>query len=153
MKNKIYSAYEGEIYGISFFSYFVENYHDLGHLDLFTKLVEVETMTAQLLKDWLLANGTQCSEMQMQMQMQSKGIKDAKEWIDLEWPSLLKTLVAWVEPYELTYRAWFGGAAEHIDVFKIIADHETAIYLSLCAELRGESGLMFLDHFIEQNSN
>ena len=150
MKNRIYDAYRGEIYGISFFSYFAKNYAEKSHLQLWETLIQIETLTADLLEaslDRLLVKYDRYDS-----DMQQKGEEDAAAWLDLPWPALVQTLIDWVKPYETKYRLWAEESTEERDTFLVIAAHETAIYQCWQTEIHGQSGIPSLLKFIKQYS-
>jgi hypothetical protein len=150
VKEHIHTAYKGEIYGISFFSYFANNYTDKSHYQLWEALIDVEVLTAKLLEPYLDKNSIEFDKHDTDMQL--KGIKDAKFWVDLPWNQLVQTLTNWVEPYEEKYRLWAEDAKEDIHAFTLIAGHETAIFQCWKAEINGTSGVPVLLRFIKQYS-
>ena len=150
MKERIHTAYKGEIYGISFFSYFANNYTDKSYSQLWEALIHVETLTAKLLEPYLDKHSIEYDK--HDTNMQRKGIKDAEIWVVLPWDKLVQTLTNWVEPYEYKYRLWAEEAKEEINAFHLIADHETAICQCWKAEMTGESGVPVLLKFIKQYS-
>ena len=151
MKARIHIAYRGELYGIAFFNYFAGHRAVDDHSSLWKALVEIETLTAKLLQQSLDKHAIEYDKYDPLMQL--KGEKDAAAWIDLPWSKLVQTLRDWVEPYESKYRAWADEATEESNAFKLIADHETAIYECLQAEISGQSGLPFLLRFLKHYSD
>ncbi len=150
MKNRIHTAYRGEIYGISFFSYFANHYSKNSHPQLWKTLINVETLTAKLLEPSLDKHSIEYDKHDKDMQL--KGREDAAVWIELPWPQLVKTLTNWVEPYESKYQEWAKEAKEEVNAFNLIADHETAIYRCWKAEMLGQSGVPILLKFVQQYS-
>ncbi|MFC1520396.1 hypothetical protein ACFL6Z_11865 [Pseudomonadota bacterium] len=141
MNHLIHQAYEGEIYGIAFFSYF-ENVDDNDEQNkLWKALVEVETVTAELLLQHLLKQPQKY--VFKTAELTAQGDDDAKKWSDLPWLELMQTLSQWVEPYEVKYRQWLQQcqlqdsqeSRQLAPTFELIAEHETAIYHCLQAEL------------------
>ncbi|MGF1886755.1 hypothetical protein L4D13_11515 [Photobacterium profundum] len=150
MEDRIHTAYKGEIYGISFFSFFAKNYADKSHSQLWETLIHVEVLTAKLLEPYLDKHSIEYDKHNTDMQL--KGIKDAEFWVDLPWDQLVQTLTNWVEPYEEKYRVWAEEAKENIQAFSLIADHETAIFQCWKAEMIGKSGVPILLRFIKRYS-
>lgn len=148
MIDRIYNAYQGEVYGIVFFTYFSEHYSMLSKNELWNTLINVEVLTAQPLEQTLTRHSVQFDIKDQAMLV--KGASDAKKWIHLEWNALVNTLTHWVEPYEVKYREWAAEATEEMEAFQLIADHETAIYECWKAELNQQSGLPILLSFIEK---
>ncbi|WP_144213983.1 hypothetical protein [Shewanella donghaensis] len=158
MNNLIHQAYEGEVYGIAFFSYF-ENVDDNNEqIKLWSALVAVETLTAELLLKHLLKL-TRRYEFKT-AEMTEKGDKEAKKWSHLPWPELMLTLSQWVEPYEIKYRDWLLQCQQQHNqenkqlepIFKLIAEHETAIYQCFKAELNQQDGRAPLTSFLDKYS-
>ncbi|MDD9157609.1 hypothetical protein PVK64_15665 [Aliivibrio sp. S4TY2] len=148
MKKRIHSAYKGEIYGISFFTYFADNYTDKKSHPLWLALTQVERATADLLE--ISLHKLQIPFERHDPLMIDKGIIDAKRWLTLPWNELVDTLTDWVKPYEKKYREWALEAEDHTEVFQLIADHETAIYQCWKAEQNGEPGIGYLSTFIQK---
>ncbi|ABZ77463.1 conserved hypothetical protein [Shewanella halifaxensis HAW-EB4] len=149
MIERISKAYDGEIYGISFFSYFDKNYQlTASSKTLWETLIQVETLTADLIEPTL--NSHQVQYDSNNALMINKGSKDAQKWCHLPWAELVETLVNWVEPYEKKYRCWADEARIETDTFRLIADHETAIYECFKAEKVGISGETILLEFIRK---
>ncbi|WP_394134424.1 hypothetical protein [Aliivibrio fischeri] len=148
MIDRIYNAYQGEVYGIAFFTYFSERYSILNKNELWNTLINVEILTAQLLEPTLTKHKVPFDIKDQAMLI--KGTSDAKKWIHLEWNELVNTLTHWVEPYEVKYREWAAEATKEMEAFQLIADHETAIYECWKAELNQQSGLPILLSFIEK---
>ncbi|EOA8958837.1 hypothetical protein ACIMS1_004528 [Vibrio harveyi] len=151
MIHNIQSAYYGEIYGIAFFNHYLNHYAHRKSQTLWQTLIEVEELTAEKLKPILLVNGID-TENQHQ-EMLDKGLADAAKWIELPWLELVATLLKWVEPYEMKYRAWYEEASQHYSIsereaIRLIADHETAIYHCWQQYYIGESGLPALNKFL-----
>lgn len=150
MNNLILNAYKGEIYGMSFFQHFANHYSDTSHKQLWDTLLEVEKLTATLLEPFIQQHFQSSSVDTYSLQL--NGVRDAEKWINLPWPQLIDTLVDWVEPYEEKYRAWASEAVVEIEVFKLIADHETAILQCLRAKQQGGSGIQYLASFLNSYS-
>lgn len=154
-KQKIVAAYQGELYGISFFKYFLHHYEDSDAQYLWQKLIEVESLTAEKLALFLNAKLITFSRESKQQSL--KGESDAKAWVTLEKQQLLATLSTWVMPYEVKYREWLHDAqtlnicADELNALKLIAAHETAIYLCLNSEKSGQSGIHYLEQFLTNN--
>ncbi|MFL7013299.1 hypothetical protein [Enterovibrio norvegicus] len=157
METRIHSAYKGEVYGISFFTYFADHYSDSSanvatenaREALWEALVLVEALTADLLEETLKARGVSFDR--NDEEMRRKGEEDAHAWVVLPWSELVKTLIHWVAPWELKYREWLDDApADCHAVFLLIAEHETAIYQCWEAEQRGETGVDILNDFIRK---
>ncbi|GIU38052.1 hypothetical protein L2719_07135 [Shewanella schlegeliana] len=149
MIERIQNAYDGEIYGISFFSYLDNNYQfKASSKTLWKTLIQVETLTANLLENTLAEHQFEydCNN----GAMINKGNSDAQKWCHLPWAELVDTLVNWVEPYEKKYRDWADEARIETDSFRLIAEHETAIYECFKAEKVGISGEMILLDFINK---
>ncbi|PKF48863.1 hypothetical protein [Enterovibrio nigricans] len=150
MNAQLLTAYRGEIYGIAFFSYFAKNYADKTRLTLWETLIQVETVTANLLEPHLRTSFIPFKK--DDVEMQAKGIVDAEKWISLPWDELTEILTDWVEPYEVKYREWYAEAEKNQEAFALIADHETAIFECWKAFKNGEDGEKFLRNFIQQYS-
>lgn len=149
MIERIRKAYDGEIYGISFFSYFASNYQLApSSKTLWKALIQVETLTADLLENTL--NKHQVQYDRNNLVMINKGSKDAQEWVHLPWGELIETLLSWVEPYEKKYRYWEDEARNETETFQLIAAHETTIYECWQAEEIGMSGVPILLEFIKK---
>ncbi len=157
MEKRIHSAYQGEVYGISFFTYFADHYSDpntnvateSAREALWEALILVEALTADLLEETLKARGVDFDR--NDEEMQQKGTEDARAWVALPWNELVKTLIHWVAPWELKYREWLEDApADYHAAFLLIAEHETAIYQCWKAEQRGETGVDILNDFIRK---
>lgn len=146
MKTRIHTAYQGEIYGIAFFTYFVNNYTDKSFIPLWHSLIQVEILTANRLEISLHKNNMEYDR--DDSAMIAKGIKDASAWVNKPWLELIDTLVNWVEPYERLYRSWVVEATQEVETFQFIAAHETAIYQCWKSEQKGESGIPSLQAFI-----
>ncbi|EAS41527.1 hypothetical protein [Photobacterium profundum] len=76
MEDRIHTAYKGEIYGISFLSFFAKNYADKSHSQLWETLIHVEVLTAKLLEPYLDKHSIEYDKHNTDMQL--KGIKDAE---------------------------------------------------------------------------
>lgn len=148
MNNRIHDAYRGEIYGIAFFSYFANHYSNHADPQLWEALINVEKLTAKLLKQYLNKHSIEYNKQDKSMQL--KGEKDAINWIELPWPQLIKTLINWVEPYENKYQEWAKSENKKIRILNLLAEHETAIYKCWKAEMLGESGIPTLLKFINK---
>ncbi|MEZ9524705.1 hypothetical protein [Enterovibrio norvegicus] len=157
METRIHSAYQGEVYGISFFTYFADHYSDASanvatenaREALWEALVLVEALTADLLEETLKARGVSFDR--NDQEMQQKGVEDAHAWVALPWNVLVDNLVHWVAPWELKYREWLDDApSDFRSTFLLIAEQETAIYRCWEAEQRGESGVDILNDFIRK---
>ncbi|QUM86099.1 hypothetical protein [Moritella sp. 28] len=146
MEKRIHSAYRGEIYGISFFTHFANNYTNKSLIALWHSLIQVERLTADLLEISLNKNNIEYDR--NDSLMNAKGIKDASAWINLPWSELVDTLINWVEPYERQYRLWVIETTQEFETFQLIADHETAIFQCWKSEQIGESGIPKLQAFI-----
>ncbi|MCG7498104.1 hypothetical protein MHO82_14635 [Vibrio sp. Of7-15] len=150
MNKRIHTAYQGEQYGIAFFNHFLKLYKNEHKPTLWQTLIKVETLTAQLLEEHLIRN--QLLFKSHDPEMERKGQNEAEQWLTLPWDKLTITLANWVEPYEKKYRAWVDEASAHKDIFRLIADHETAIYHCWQRERKGVNGLLPLEHFLERYS-
>ncbi|GIU53550.1 hypothetical protein [Shewanella sp. KT0246] len=150
MNQRIHQAYLGELYGIAFFTLFQNVEQNPQRQLLWNKLVEVETLTAELLLSYLLKQSERFSY--PVDKMTQKGHEDAQKWLGLEWTELLQTLKTWVEPFEAEYRQWAKDCKENQEVFDLIAAHETAILQCFEAEIIQKNGQVKLDHFIQQHS-
>lgn len=150
MKEHIHAAYNGEIYGVAFFSYFADNYADRSHFKLWKALIDVEKLTAKCLEPYLESHSIEYDRNDQCMQL--KGKEDAAIWINLAWPELVKTLLNWVEPYEIKYREWAEQASTDNQEFQLIAAHETAIYECWKSEMSGQDGLPILLKFLNDYS-
>ncbi|PMN92358.1 hypothetical protein [Enterovibrio norvegicus] len=157
METRIHSAYQGEVYGISFFTYFADHYSyasanvatENAREALWEALVLVEALTADLLEETLKARGVSFDR--NDQEMQQKGVEDAHAWVALPWNVLVDNLVHWVAPWELKYREWLDDApSDFRSTFLLIAEQETAIYQCWEAEQRGESGVDILNDFIRK---
>ena len=153
MIHNVLAAYYGEIYGIAFFNHYLNHYAHGEQQTLWQTLIEVEELTAEKLKPVLLASGMDIEN--RHQEMLDKGLADAAKWIELPWPELVATLLKWVEPYEMKYRAWHEevkasqqySIAER-EAIELIADHETAIYHCWQHYHINESGLPALNAFL-----
>ncbi|HHI4970361.1 TPA: hypothetical protein ACP5TT_002992 [Vibrio parahaemolyticus] len=153
MLNNLLTAYYGEIYGIAFFSNYLNNYKQAEQRALWQTLVDVEKLTAEKLKPVLQAHGMEIED--RHQEMMEKGLSDAEKWIDLPWSELVATLLNWVEPYEVTYREWQtlvieknSNAVNFQTAFDLVAEHETAIYQCWQRYHTNESGLPILHAFL-----
>ena len=147
--NQLHNAYLGELYGISFFTTFIEQYSDPRHNNKWQALLEVEIITAKELKLALIPLGITCPDYDQKMAQQ--GIEDANKWIHLPWTALIDTMVVWVAPYQQRYQQQADNAQQYHELFNLIADHENAIYDYLLAEQRNEeNSLDVLTAFIKK---
>ncbi|TLS79292.1 hypothetical protein [Photobacterium damselae] len=147
MPAQLHNAYLGELYGIAFFQYFANNYHDSHYQEHWQLLTEIEELTAQLLEQGLKPLGIECTP--HNSEMEQKGISDAKKWQTLTWPDLIKTMVDWVAPYQIRYQQQSDLATEYKELYKLVADHENAIYNYLVAEHQGSGeSLTILRQFL-----
>lgn len=149
MTQRILSAYKGEVYGIAFFTHFVNHYQHASPSLFWQHLVDVEIRTADLLEIELEKH--HISHNRHDADMINKGIADAAKWIELPYNALIATLTSWVEPYESKYRLWSQEASDD-EALVLIAAHETAIYHCLKAEQNGISGLPILKQFLKDYS-
>lgn len=150
--DKLYSAYLGELYGISFFSTFIEKYSDNRHNNKWLTLLKIEEITARELKIGLTHLGKICPE--YDEEMHQKGIKDANKWLALPWPTLVDTMVNWVAPYQQAYQQQADSAQQYQDLFDLVADHENAIYDYLLAEqAQDPHSMRILTDFINRYNN
>ncbi|MGF1735569.1 hypothetical protein [Photobacterium satsumensis] len=146
----LYSAYLGELYGIAFFTAFANKYSDDNHIHKWQRLIKVEQITAAKLKTGLKAIGLTCPNHVAEMEV--KGLRDAEQWLALDWETLVDTLAEWVEPYALRYRQQAADATEYRDLYLLVAEHEDAIWAFLHAEQKeAGSGVAILDAFIAQH--
>ncbi|AMG31556.1 hypothetical protein AL542_15235 [Grimontia hollisae] len=129
------NAYMGELYGIAFFRYFIDNRKDGDKQGTWQRLLDIELLTAQRLRQGLELLGEQVPE--TDEAMTSKGMSDAEKWANLPWPQLIDTMVDWVAPYQQRYQANTDAATEYLDLFTLVSDHENAIYDFLLAEKNG----------------
>ncbi|PSU72560.1 hypothetical protein C9J22_00970 [Photobacterium phosphoreum] len=153
--NHLYNAYLGELYGISFFTTFVEQYSDHSHNNKLQALLEIEIITTKKLKAALLPLVIESPDydMDMDMDMTQKGISDANKWLHLPWPTLIDTMVTWVAPYQQRYQQQADNAQQHHALFTLVADHENTIYDFLLAEQAGSpESIHILMQFINKNS-
>lgn len=137
MLDELYEMYLGELYGISFFTYFAKHYPE--RREVWQTLIQVEQVTAQHLLRALLQHGrcalpTTTTERDLQAAMQAKGVQDAQKWIHLPWYTLMTTLAEWVSPYQQHYQKCAENATDLHHVYEIVTQHETAIYHFLLAE-------------------
>ncbi|ECK2140369.1 hypothetical protein FQW43_11150 [Salmonella enterica subsp. enterica serovar Enteritidis] len=148
MLTQLYSAYLGELYGIAFFQYFAKNYSDPNYREHWQLLTEIEKITAQSLREGLECQGEKCPV--HSPQMEAKGIIDAKKWLPLPRNELIKTMIEWVAPYQARYQQQFNRATHNKELYKLLSDHENAIYNYLIAESRhdGTDSLVILQRFI-----
>ncbi|MGF1700430.1 hypothetical protein L4D09_08975 [Photobacterium makurazakiensis] len=148
---QLYSAYLGERYGIAFFSAFAQKYSDDNHINKWQLLIQVEEITAKKLKDGLIQRGF--NNFGDEQAMQDKGIRDAEQWVHLEWNTLLKTLIPWVKPYAIKYREQALAATEHQELYQLVQQHEDAIYDFLLSEKQKvDTGIAILEDFIASQS-
>ncbi|KLV09635.1 hypothetical protein ABT56_00720 [Photobacterium aquae] len=144
---QLYSAYLGELYGIAFFTAFAQKYSNDSHINKWQHLIQVEQITANRLKNGLEAANYPCPS--QDDEMENKGLEDAEKWLGLDWPTLIDTMIPWVEPYALRYREQAAAATEHKELFELVQAHEDAIYEFLLAEQHeNDSGLAILADFI-----
>jgi hypothetical protein len=132
-------------------------------VSLWNHLIEIETNVALMIYDylhsyhqeWLLLSDDK--KRQREIEMNLKGVRDAKEWIELDFNTLTKTFRDWVRPYELKYREWrvadlpnneVVDEERYKNVWKIIVDHETTLLNCWEKEYEGESGLPLLQDFL-----
>ena len=149
--NQLHNAYLGELYGISFFTTFIEQYSDPRHNNKWQALLEVEIITAKELKLALIPLGITCPDYDQKMAQQ--GIEDANKWIHLPWTALIDTMVVWVAPYQQRYQQQADNAQQYHELFNLIADHENAIYDFLVAEqAKSTESLQILQHFIDSHT-
>ncbi len=153
MLAQLYSAYLGELYGIAFFQYFVKNYHDPGYRENWQLLTEIEKITAQSLREGLEILGQKCPV--HSPGMEEKGVNDARKWQNLPWAELIKTMTEWVAPYQARYQQQSDLATQNKELYKLVSDHENAIYNYLVAEHRQNSidNLAILRQFIASQIN
>lgn len=157
---QLIDAYKGEIYGISFFMYFQNNYKNaLNSSSIFQKLVAIETITSKELLKTLEKQKIdfEFNLEKIEIEMRHKGINDAQKWINLPWPQLISTLLDWVKPYQVLYHQQMLSVMEYSKTnglesnfaFKILDKHETTIYHYLLAEQQKAANASFyLDDFI-----
>ncbi len=151
--NHLHDAYLGELYGISFFTTFVEQYSDRSHNNKWQALLEIEIITAKKLKMALIPLGIQCSDDNENEEMTKKGIADANKWLHLPWSILIDTMVTWVAPYQQRYQQQADNAQQHQTLFTLVADHENAIYDFLLAEqANSPESMHILQRFIQKHS-
>ncbi|MCD9503807.1 hypothetical protein GLP37_16700 [Photobacterium phosphoreum] len=149
--NHLYDAYLGELYGISFFTTFVEQYSDHSHNNKLQALLDIEIVTTKKLKAALLPLGIECLD--YNVDMAQKGISDANKWLHLPWSTLIDTMVTWVAPYQQRYQQQADNAQQHHALFTLVADHENTIYDFLLAEQAGSpESIQILMQFINKNS-
>ncbi len=146
--DKIIRAYNGEVYGIAFFEYFLAHYPHPSNRVLWQKLIEIEKLTADILHTWLTTSDVTFEN--APKSMQHKGQLEAEQWINLPWKDLIDTLLPWIEPYENMYCQWEDTAHEHRQIFTIIAEHETAIFHCWQQEQQGKNGIEALKAFIDR---
>lgn len=128
MQHHLLEAYQGEIYGIAFFQHMLAQRPE--EADLWQALLAVEIRTAALLAP---EQAVKVSAPERAALLR-KGINEARRWQALPQPQLLSTLCDWVAPYEVRYRQW----AEQDSALKMVAEHETALYQSLCHARDGQ---------------
>ncbi|MBC7005687.1 hypothetical protein BIZ37_24315 [Photobacterium sp. BZF1] len=146
------SAYFGELYGIAFFTTFANKYSDDNHIHKWQLLIKVEQITAIKLKAGLNAINIACPDHDSEMEI--KGQRDAENWLNLEWNSLVDTLANWVEPYTLRYRQQAANATNHHGLYQLVAEHEDVIWAFLHAEQNDVgSGVTILEAFIDKHSS
>ncbi|MBV7299135.1 hypothetical protein [Enterovibrio paralichthyis] len=149
MLDPIKSAYNGELYGIAFFAHFAANYQNSSRAEVWNTLGEVEMLTARLLKSELERLGESVPE--TDAIMTAKGIADAEKWLHLPWPELIDTLVDWVAPYQALYQKNTDTAPGHLPLYRLVSDHENAIYAFLLAEQVGKTdSIEVLKGFLHQ---
>lgn len=149
--DNLYNAYLGELYGISFFTTFVEQYSDRSHNNKWQALLDIELITAKKLKLALQPLGMECPD--YDAEMAQKGIADANKWLHLPWPILIDTMVTWVAPYQQRYQQQADNAQQHQDLYTLVADHENTIYDFLLAEQSGSTeSFQILQRFVNKHS-
>lgn len=149
--NHLHTAYLGELYGISFFTTFIEQYSDPSHNDKWHALLEIEIITAKKLKFALTPLGVPCPDHDPKMTQQ--GIEDANKWLDLSWTVLIDTMVTWVAPYQQRYQEQANNAQQYQEIFNFVAEHENAIYDFLVAEqAKSPNSLQILQRFINDHT-
>ncbi|MEC6816145.1 hypothetical protein VXS05_14015 [Photobacterium toruni] len=152
--NHLYNAYLGELYGISFFTTFIEQYSDPSHNNKWQALLDIEILTAKKLQQALTPLGlTNPDNDQKMAQMAQQGVDDANKWLHLPWDTLIDTMVIWVAPYQQRYQQQAENAQQHQDLFTLVADHENAIYAFLVAEqAKSFDSLQILQRFIDSHT-
>ncbi|MEC6796289.1 hypothetical protein VXS03_04430 [Photobacterium sp. S4TG1] len=148
--NHLYNAYLGELYGISFFTTFIEQYSDPSHNNKWHALLEVEIITAKKLKLALAPLGVTCPDYDQKMSQQ--GIEDANKWLHLSWTALIDNMVIWVAPYQQRYQQQADNAQQYHELFNLVAEHENTIYNFLVTEqANSPNSLQILQHFIDSH--
>ena len=155
---QLQQGYLGEIYGMAVFERLGRDYHFQATESqltesqaVFSLLFKVEQYTAKALLKLLpeLASLDEALPEQLRMQAQ----KEVDSWLKLPWHELLAALRLWVEPYQQKYAKWADDAqsnSEYGAAFRLLEQHETAIYLYLQALERGEKrAALILERFLE----
>ncbi len=142
-------AFSGEHYGEGFFS----RLHREGQLidrPLWQAMAAVEHQTGEILGRRLNRSGNPRAE----TEAYQRGVNDAVHLIGLERSAYLERLLNWVTPYEVQYRQWADDATntsqEDAMVYRMLADHESALRDSLLCVASGESGLPVLRDFVSK---
>ena len=149
--NHLHNAYLGELYGISFFTTFIEQYSDNNCNNKLQALLKIEIITAKKLKIALIPLGITCPN--YDQKMAQKGVEDASKWLHLPWTALIDTMVAWVAPYQQRYQQQAENTQQHQKIFNLVADHENAIYYFLVAEqANSPDSLQILQRFIDNHT-
>lgn len=149
MIKQLHQAYLGELYGIAFFETMINAATPDHKPEVWQQLLQVEIITAKLLRDALPKLGQPCEV--FDQHMHDKGVQDAQKWQHLSWSELIDTMVNWVAPYQLTYHHQAMTATEHQALFKLVDQHETCIYDFLLAEQRHDKhALMILNRFCDE---
>jgi len=138
MREFLYEAYRGELFGIEFFKAFAVQAKDVAERKKWLCLIDLELHTATLLKTWLNNNGQFCCW--QDSEMEAKGRDTAAPWLDLDWQTLMETLDPWIEGYAVEYRQQAEAASvEQYWITDMAAAHEEAILAFVQAERAGEN--------------
>ena len=137
VKEFLYEAYRGELFGIAFFSAFAETAEGSEAHEKWLALIELEHHTAALLKRWLERNGQVCAA--KDPEMEAHGRETALPWLALDWNSLMATMAPWIEGYAIKYRDRADGAPPELYwICDMVAAHEEAILSFVLAEQSGK---------------
>lgn len=144
----LHEIYRAELYGAAFFTHFLRHYDGDDRVSLVWKtLLQVEQRTALYLKVALEESGVACSA--DDPAATAEGIRQASKWISFARKPLVETMVDWVSPYQQKYQKMADSSTAYGHLFRLVADHENAIYKFLVAEQKGEpSGLGHLQEYL-----
>jgi len=127
---RLHEIYLAELYGIAFFTYFIEHYGD--RLPVWKTLLRIEERTAHHLKVALESMGIPCAD--YDPASTAKGIREAEKWASMGWEPLIREMVKWIAPYQQKYEMLASSTPAFKSLFRLVADHENAIFDFMLSE-------------------